>query len=172
VCKNDKGGSSVLKGQWTTFLKARMNCSVPGDYPFYYNEIQDAVFLRNEGMVYATFTPGQNSIPGAAVCNFNLSSMEKAFAGDFKHQSSATSTWTAVKADHAHFDCKRAATNDDLLASQKYQLMDEAVPSVLPAPVFTENQARFGRIAVDVVNIKHQDSQPVHVIFVALPEEE
>ena len=168
VCKNDKGGSSVLKGQWTTFLKARMNCSVPGDYPFYYNEIQDAVFLRNEGMVYATFTTGQNSIPGAAVCNFNLSSMEKAFAGDFKHQSSATSTWTAVKADHAHFDCKRAATNDDLLASQKYQLMDEAVPSVLPAPVFTENQARFGRIAVDVVNIKHQDSQPVHVIFVAL----
>ena len=167
VCKNDKGGSSVLKGQWTTFLKARMNCSVPGDYPFYYNEIQDAVYLRNEGMVYATFTTGQNSIPGGAVCNFNLTAVETAFAGDFKHQSSAAATWSAARADHAHFDCKRPATNDDLLASQKYQLMDRAVQAVLPAPVFTEDLVRFGRIAVDVVNIKHQDNQPVHIIFVA-----
>ena len=167
VCKSDKGGSSVLKGQWTTFLKARMNCSIPGDYPFYYNEIQDAVYLQDQGMVYATFTTADNSIPGAAVCNFNLTAIETSFGGDFKMQARAGATWTAVKDDHTHFDCLRTATNDDLLASQKYQLMDHAVQSVVPAPVFTENLVRFGRIAVDVVNIKHQDNQPVHVIFVA-----
>ena len=167
VCKSDKGGSSILKGQWTTFLKARMNCSIPGDYPFYYNEIQDAVFLKNEGMVYATFTTGENSIPGAAVCNFNLTAIETSFEGDFKYQTNAAATWTASKASHRHFQCKEPAGSDELLASQRYQLMDQAVHSVLPAPVFTEDLVRFSRIAVDVVNIKHQDNQPVHVIFVA-----
>ena len=57
VCKNDDGGSHKFKfkfkfffffflgshkfrNRWTTFLKSRLNCSVPGDYPFYFNEIQ------------------------------------------------------------------------------------------------------------------------------------
>ncbi|NXG37058.1 SEM6B protein, partial [Dromaius novaehollandiae] len=41
VCKNDAGGSPrVLEKQWTSFLKARLNCSVPGDSHFYFNVIQ------------------------------------------------------------------------------------------------------------------------------------
>ena len=169
VCKNDQGGSSVLKNQWTTFLKARLNCSIPGDYPFYYNEIQSAVYLESEGMVYATFTTGTNSIAGAAVCNFNLTAVETAFSGDFKYQSSTASTWSPARANHDHFQCKKSADGDDLLASTKYQLMDSSVASVQP-PIFSENLNRFSRIAVDTVNVKHQDNQPVHVIFVSTEE--
>ena len=41
VCKNDVGGSPrVLEKQWTSFLKARLNCSVPGDSHFYFNVLQ------------------------------------------------------------------------------------------------------------------------------------
>ena len=40
VCKHDEGGPNKNKNMWTSFLKARLNCSVPGDYPFYFNEIQ------------------------------------------------------------------------------------------------------------------------------------
>ena len=40
VCKNDKGGPNKAKSSWTSFLKARLNCSVPGEYPFYFDEIQ------------------------------------------------------------------------------------------------------------------------------------
>lgn len=25
---------------WTTFLKARLNCSIPGEFPFYFDEIR------------------------------------------------------------------------------------------------------------------------------------
>jgi len=41
VCQNDEGGSSLsMDYRWTTFLKARLNCSKPGgDTPFYFNEI-------------------------------------------------------------------------------------------------------------------------------------
>ena len=41
VCKNDLGGTRSLNAKWTSFLKARLNCSVPGNYPFYFDEIQD-----------------------------------------------------------------------------------------------------------------------------------
>ena len=37
-------------------MKARLNCSLPGEYPFYYNEIQSVTFLPTEGLFYATFT--------------------------------------------------------------------------------------------------------------------
>jgi len=40
VLQNDEGGSSLsMDYRWTTFLKARLNCSQPADTPFYFNEI-------------------------------------------------------------------------------------------------------------------------------------
>lgn len=56
VCKNDRGGHIILKDVWATFSKARLNCSLPGEFPFYYDEIQGAVYHPEEGIIYATFT--------------------------------------------------------------------------------------------------------------------
>lgn len=60
VCKNDQGGGQLmLKDTWTTFLKARLNCSVPAEYPFYYDHIQSVTYLEEERLFYATFTTPQ-----------------------------------------------------------------------------------------------------------------
>lgn len=40
VCKNDKGGPYPFAERWTSFLKSRLNCSMPGEYPFYFDEIR------------------------------------------------------------------------------------------------------------------------------------
>lgn len=40
VCKHDRGGPHRFRNRWTSFLKSRLNCSVPGDFPFYFNEIR------------------------------------------------------------------------------------------------------------------------------------
>lgn len=40
VCKKDTGGKNILNHNWATYLKARLNCSIPGEYPFYFNEIR------------------------------------------------------------------------------------------------------------------------------------
>ena len=40
VCKNDPGFRQNSRSAWTSFFKTRLNCSVPGDYPFYLDEIQ------------------------------------------------------------------------------------------------------------------------------------
>lgn len=56
VCKNDIGGKFVLEDTWTTFMKARLNCSRPGEIPFYYNELQSTFFLPELDLIYGIFT--------------------------------------------------------------------------------------------------------------------
>ena len=82
VCKSDPG----LRNSWTTFLKARINCSIPGDQPFYFNEIQsvtgfvDTHFTKNgerDKRLYAVLTTPENSISGSAICAFSLNQLNQ-----------------------------------------------------------------------------------------------
>ncbi|CAK1543142.1 unnamed protein product [Leptosia nina] len=45
VCKRDTGGKNILSQNWATYLKARLNCSIPGEFPFYFNEIPESTNL-------------------------------------------------------------------------------------------------------------------------------
>ena len=55
--QSDGGGRKfLLDDNWTTFVKARLNCSMGGDYPFYFNELQDTFYDQREHLIYAVFT--------------------------------------------------------------------------------------------------------------------
>jgi len=58
VCQNDVGGRFLLEDTWTTFMKARLNCSRPGegDAPFYYDELQSTFYLPEQDLLYGIFT--------------------------------------------------------------------------------------------------------------------
>ncbi|XP_061448071.1 semaphorin-6A-like [Rhineura floridana] len=100
VCKNDMGGNiAMLEKEWTSFLKARLVCAVPGDTPFHFNilsSVTDVFRLGDQDIVLTTFTTPKNSIPGSAICAFRMDDIDKAFAGRFKEQKSAVSIWTTV----------------------------------------------------------------------------
>ncbi|XP_014667834.1 PREDICTED: semaphorin-2A-like [Priapulus caudatus] len=97
VCKNDKGGRNVLRENWTTYLKARLNCSIPGEFPFSFDEIRDVFQLPGDtSKFYAVFTTPSNGLMGSAICVFNEKDIESAFQGAFKEQASPTSTWLPV----------------------------------------------------------------------------
>lgn len=72
VCKNDVGGSPrVLEKQWTSFLKARLNCSVPGDSHFYFNVLQavtGVVSLGGRPVILAVFSTPSNRSACTAGC--------------------------------------------------------------------------------------------------------
>ncbi len=40
VCKSDQGGPNKYRKSWTSYLKSRLNCSLPGEYPFYFNHLR------------------------------------------------------------------------------------------------------------------------------------
>uniref|UniRef100_A0A8C2BTY7 Sema domain, transmembrane domain (TM), and cytoplasmic domain, (semaphorin) 6D n=1 Tax=Cyprinus carpio TaxID=7962 RepID=A0A8C2BTY7_CYPCA len=100
VCKNDSGGSTrVLDRHWTSFLKARLNCSVPGDTFFYFDVLQsltNVLQINQRPAVVGVFTTQTNSIPGSAVCGFYLDDIEQVFNGKFKEQKNSDSVWMPV----------------------------------------------------------------------------
>lgn len=169
ICKNDSGGQLMFKDNWTTFVKARLNCSIPGEYPFYFDEIQGMAYVESEDMVYATFTTPSNSIPGSAVCAFNMSSITAAFSGPFKHQENPGSTWERRTSPHKHhFECQSTSSpshSHQLLDSNRYQLMDSAVQPTTLQPLYLGRLEILTHIAVDVLPTKLH--RAVHVMYVA-----
>lgn len=82
VCKKDTGGKNILNQNWATYLKARLNCSISGEFPFYFNEIQAVYQLpTDKTKFYATFTTSTNGLVGSAVCSFDINEINGAFAG-------------------------------------------------------------------------------------------
>ncbi|XP_037657115.1 semaphorin-6A isoform X4 [Choloepus didactylus] len=178
VCKNDMGGSQrVLEKQWTSFLKARLNCSVPGDSHFYFNILQavtDVIHVNGRDVVLATFSTPYNSIPGSAVCAYDMLDIASVFTGRFKEQKSPDSTWTPVPDERVpkpRPGCcagsssleKYATSNefpDDTLNFIKtHPLMDEAVPSIINRPWFLRTMVRYRltKIAVDTAAGPYQN---------------
>ncbi|GCC40399.1 hypothetical protein chiPu_0023995, partial [Chiloscyllium punctatum] len=100
VCKNDRGGSPrVLEKYWTSFLKARLNCSISGQSFFYFDVLQslsNIVTINGRPTVIGVFTTQSNSIPGSAVCGFHMEDIDRVFDGAFKEQRSTDSGWTPI----------------------------------------------------------------------------
>ncbi|XP_064312460.1 semaphorin-6D isoform X7 [Phalacrocorax carbo] len=169
ICKNDMGGSQrVLEKHWTSFLKARLNCSVPGDSFFYFDVLQsitDIIEINGVPMVVGVFTTQLNSIPGSAVCAFSMDDIEKVFKGRFKEQKTPDSVWTAVPEDkvpkprpgccakHGLAEAYKTSIDfpDETLSFIKsHPLMDSAVPSVTEEPWFTKTRVRYRLTAIAV----------------------
>uniref|UniRef100_A0A7N6BZG6 Sema domain-containing protein n=1 Tax=Anabas testudineus TaxID=64144 RepID=A0A7N6BZG6_ANATE len=170
VCKNDRGGSPrVLEKQWTSFLKSRLNCSIPGDSHFYFNILQavtDVIHISGRDVVMATFSTPYNSIPGSAVCAYDMAEVANAFTGRFKEQKSPDSTWTPFPEEKVpkprpgscagtpsmeRYKVSNEFPDDTLNFIKMHPLMDEAVPSIANRPWFLKTMVRYRltRIAVD-----------------------
>ncbi|XP_066271937.1 semaphorin-1A-like isoform X3 [Branchiostoma lanceolatum] len=160
VCKDDQGGQRVLQNRWTTFMKARLNCSVPGEYPFYFDEIQamtDLIQVGDSYRMYAVFTTPQNSISGSAVCAFDMENITEAFDGKYKEQETTQSTWLPVPPNRVPSPRPGNCVNNSKLVPdttlnfvKTHPLMDSAVGAWGGEPLFIKTgSARFTAIAVD-----------------------
>ncbi|XP_072537392.1 semaphorin-6B [Salminus brasiliensis] len=160
VCKSDMGGSQrVLEKQWTSFLKARLNCSIPGDSHFYFNLLHSTspiLRLHGRDIILAVFSTPSNSIPGSAVCAFDMEQLAAVFDGRFKEQKSPESIWTPV-ADElipkprpggcavqgSRFNSSNSFPDEMLNFVKTHPLMDEAVPSLGQRPWIVRTMVRY-----------------------------
>ncbi|TRY53901.1 hypothetical protein DNTS_026477 [Danionella cerebrum] len=184
VCKNDIGGRFLLEDTWTTFMKARLNCSRPGEIPFSYNELQGTFLLPELELLYGEtssynslktlmtlVSATSNSIAASAVCVFNLSSITQVFSGPFKYQENSRSAWLPYPNPNPDFQCGTIdfgsnvnLTERNLQDAQKFILMHEVVQPIAPVPYFMEDNVRFSHVAVDVVQGK---DMLYHIIYLA-----
>ncbi|XP_021543700.1 semaphorin-6C isoform X1 [Neomonachus schauinslandi] len=169
VCKRDMGGSPrALDRHWTSFLKLRLNCSVPGDSTFYFDVLQaltGPVDFYGRSALFGVFTTQTNSIPGSAVCAFYVDDIERGFEGKFKEQRSLDGAWTPVSEDRvpsprpgscagvgvaALFPSSRDLPDDVLTFIKAHPLLDPAVPPATHQPLLTlTSRALLTQLAVD-----------------------
>ncbi|XP_030220550.1 sema domain, transmembrane domain (TM), and cytoplasmic domain, (semaphorin) 6Ba [Gadus morhua] len=160
VCKTDLGGSQrVLEKQWTSYLKARLNCSVPGDSHFYFNLLHatsGVLHLQGRAVVLGLFSTPPNSIPGSAVCVFDMQQLAHVFEGRFKEQKSPESIWTPVPdelvprprpggcaVEGSRFSSSNSLPDEVLNFVKTHPLMDETVPLLGHRPWVVRTMGRY-----------------------------
>ncbi|RWS31717.1 semaphorin-1A-like isoform X2 [Leptotrombidium deliense] len=156
VCTSDKGGPHKFKKHWTSFLKARLNCSVTGNFPFYFDEI-----LYNgkpQKLIYGVFTTPSNSVGASAVCAYRVQDILDVFEGPFKGQMTPDSNWLSVPSSKVPEPRPGRCSNDSgslpestLNFLKDHTLMNNAVPAFWKSPLIiqTSLKYRFTQIAVD-----------------------
>lgn len=102
ICRNDLGGQRSLVNKWTTFLKARLVCSVPGvEGDTHFDQLQDVFLLssrdRQTPLLYAVFSTSSGIFQGSAVCVYSMNDVRRAFLGPFAHKEGPTHQWVSYQ---------------------------------------------------------------------------
>uniref|UniRef100_A0A6Q2YY04 Semaphorin-3C n=1 Tax=Esox lucius TaxID=8010 RepID=A0A6Q2YY04_ESOLU len=96
VCPNDTGGQRSLVNKWTTFLKARMVCSVLEEdgTETHFDELgeEDAKTHLN-----ILFLSNSSVFKGSAVCVYNMADILTVFNGPFAHRDGPNFQWVAYQ---------------------------------------------------------------------------
>lgn len=99
VCVNDAGGQRVLVNKWSTFLKARLVCSVPGPggAETHFDQLEDVFLLWPKAgknlEVYALFSTVSAVFRGFAVCVYHMVDIWEVFNGPFAHRDGPQHQW-------------------------------------------------------------------------------
>ncbi|VVC90235.1 unnamed protein product [Leptidea sinapis] len=176
VCKHDTGGKHILSQNWATYLKARLNCSIPGEFPFYFDEIQSVYQIPGDtSRFYAAFTTGaSDGLVGSAICTYNMEDIQEAFAGRFKEQATSSSAWLPML--RARVPEPRPGTcvnNTEALPDnvlnfiRSHPLMDSAVRHEGDAPAFYKRDLVLTTLVVDVQTIDMLADDVTYTVFYA-----
>ncbi|XP_054472337.1 semaphorin-3D [Anoplopoma fimbria] len=185
VCKNDVGGKRSLINRWTTFLKARLVCSVPGPsgVDTQFNELEDIFVLETKDpqnpTVYGVFSTSSSVFPGSAVCVFSMASIRAAFNGPFAHKEGPDYRWVEYKGRIPYprpgtcpsetYDALHKSTQDfpDEVVSfmRQHQLMWEPVLPLGRRPILTRVNApyRLKKVVVDRVDAEDGPYDVLHL---------
>ncbi|KAM3657224.1 semaphorin-6C [Ammospiza maritima maritima] len=166
VCRNDRGGSPrVLERRWTSFLKVRLQCSVPGDTVFYFDVLEAVTppqTLHGRPAVLALFGTQPNSIPGSAVCAFYLADVERSFEGPFAEPRGTA--WGPVPEERvpqprpgccagmgpaAGVVTSGDFPDETLVFAKEHPLLHGAVGAAGGRPLFTHTGTRLTQLAAD-----------------------
>ncbi|CAJ0595702.1 unnamed protein product [Cylicocyclus nassatus] len=156
VCKKDIGGRVVLRQVWTSFLKARLNCSISAQYPYYFDRIQAVtrVETSDDTLFYATMSTSETAFVTSAVCVFSFKHINQLFHHGF-FLDPTSPTWLPLPADavpeHRPGTCvpnSHTLSDSDLHFAKSHLMMAEPVSGGVP--ILPTRDVVFTHIAVDV----------------------
>ncbi|CAJ0965050.1 unnamed protein product, partial [Ranitomeya imitator] len=175
---NDFGGHRSLVNKWTTFLKARLICSVPGanGIDTHFDELQDVYLMNSKDpknpVVYAVFTTSSNVFKGSAVCIYSLSDVRRVFLGPYAHRDGPNFQWvpyqgrvpyprpgTCPSKTFGGFDSTKDLPDEVIMFARSHPAMYNSVFPINNRPIIikTEVDYQFSQIVVD--RVEAEDGQ-------------
>ncbi|XP_004068332.2 semaphorin-4E-like [Oryzias latipes] len=185
VCKGDMGGQRTLQRKWTSFLKARLDCSLPE--PSLPLIVQDVFLMKHndwrKSVFYGIFTPQSGLSQVSAVCAYSISDIRNIFnEGKFKTRAAVESSqdkWVMYTGEvpvprpgacinnvarKMGVNESRQLPDKTLQFVRDRPLMDDAVSPVTGRPLLLKKGPLLTRIVVDSVTALNQ--QTYHVMFI------
>uniref|UniRef100_A0A8C4WJ88 Semaphorin 3B n=1 Tax=Gopherus evgoodei TaxID=1825980 RepID=A0A8C4WJ88_9SAUR len=164
--QNDLGGQRSLVNKWTTFLKARLVCSVPGSDggDTFFDELREWRGCPPHAL--ACCFPRSSVFRGSAVCLYNMHDIRRAFLGPFAHKEGPNYQWVSYQGRVPYprpgmcpsktfgtFSSTKDFPDDVIQFARNHPLMANPVLPHNQRPVFlqTSGDYTFTRIAVDRV---------------------
>lgn len=179
VCRNDVGGLRSLTNKWTTFLKARLVCSIPGPdgVDTHFDELQDIFLLpsRDERspMVYAVFTTTSAIFKGSAVCVYNMEDIRAVFNGPYAHKEGSDHRWVEYEGRipyprpgtcpsrtyDPHIKTTKDFPDDVISFIRMHPLMYRSVYPMTGQPIFTRINTEYRLTQIVVDRVPAEDGQ-------------
>ncbi|KAM9327656.1 semaphorin-3C [Pholidichthys leucotaenia] len=152
VCPNDTGGQRSLVNKWTTFLKARMVCSVLEEdgTETHFDELESVFLLETDQpkglLVFGVFTSTSSVFKGSAVCVYNMADILTVFNGPFAHREGPNFQWVAFQGRIPYprpGTCPGGAFTPDIQTTKEFP--DDVVTFVRNHPVMFNSTYPVGR---------------------------
>uniref|UniRef100_A0A3Q1IVK0 Sema domain-containing protein n=1 Tax=Anabas testudineus TaxID=64144 RepID=A0A3Q1IVK0_ANATE len=183
VCKGDLGGTRTLQKKWTTFQKARLECSLPERHVSF-NNLRAVFTLPGQDWrgttFYGIFHAQWGDVDVSAVCQYQISDVKKVFEGSYKEYREASQRWGRYTGAVPVPRPGSCITNSDrengynsslqlpdatLNFAKKHPLMED---KALARPLLLTKGVNFTRLAVDRVSAL--DQRAYNMLFIGTAE--
>ncbi|TSK13300.1 Semaphorin-3aa [Bagarius yarrelli] len=178
LCKNDEGGHRSLVNKWTTFLKAKLTCSVPGlnGIDTHFDELQDVFLMSGKDpknpVIYAVFTTSSNIFRGSAICMYSMADIRRVFLGPYAHRDGPNYQWvpfqgrvpyprpgTCPSKTFGGFDTTKDLPDDVITFARLHPAMYNPVQPVGGRPIVVRTDAEYQFTQLVVDRVEAEDGQ-------------
>ncbi|TKC53911.1 hypothetical protein EI555_010035, partial [Monodon monoceros] len=185
LCVNDVGGQRILVNKWSTFLKARLVCSVPGmnGIDTYFDELEDVFLLytrdHKNPVIFGLFNTTSNIFRGHAICVYHMSSIRAAFNGPYAHKEGPEYHWSlyegkvpyprpgscASKVNGGRYGTTKDYPDDAIRFARSHPLMHQPIKPAHKKPILVKTDGKYNLKQIAVDRVEAEDGQ-YDVLFI------
>uniref|UniRef100_A0A8C3GDA7 Semaphorin 3E n=1 Tax=Cairina moschata TaxID=8855 RepID=A0A8C3GDA7_CAIMO len=185
VCANDMGGQRMLVNKWSTFLKTRLVCSVPGrnGIDTYFDELEDVFLLQTRDnknpVIFGLFNTTSNIFRGYAVCVYHMASVRAAFNGPYAHKEGPEYHWAlyegkvpyprpgscASKVNGGLYTTTKDYPDEAVHFARSHPLMYQPIKPVHKRPILVKTDGKYNLKQIAVDRVEAEDGQ-YDVLFI------
>ncbi|KFO37545.1 Semaphorin-3E [Fukomys damarensis] len=185
LCVNDAGGQRILVNKWTTFLKARLVCSVPGGNGIdtHFDELEDVFLLQTRDhknpVIFGLFNTTSNIFRGHAICVYHMSSIRAAFNGPYAHREGPEYHWSLYegkvpyprpgscpsKVNGGRYRTTKDYPDDAIRFARSHPLMYHPIKPAHKKPILVKTDGKYNLKQIAVDRVEAEDGQ-YDVLFI------